>query len=103
MSELMMISVVHRTGVFVPQADVTHLPEGMALSMQIPAPDAWDRLLEEMVAAELAAQDALEVLPWTRSRWDDLSPDLAVMLVEPEAWLGWWNMPAERETGSLLL
>lgn len=102
MPELMMISVVHRTGVFVPQADVTHLPEGMELSMQIPAPDEWDRLLEEIVAAEEAEQAAQETLPWTRSRWDELSPDIAVMLVEPEAWLG-WKGPAEREVSSLLL
>ncbi len=102
MSELMTISVVHRTGVFVPQADVTHLAEGLALPMQIPAPDEWDRLLEEMVAAEQAEQEAHEALPWTRSRWDELSPDLAIMLVGQEAWLG-WNMPAERETSSLLL
>ena len=102
MPELMMISVVHRTGVFVPQADVTHLPEGMELSMQIPAPDEWDRLLEEIVAAEQAELEAQETLPWTRSRWDELSPDIAVMLVEPEAWLR-WDGPAEREVTSLLL
>lgn len=102
MPELMTISVVHRTGVFVPQADVTHLPEGLELSMQVPAPDEWDRLLEEIVAAEQAELEAQETLPWTRSRWDELSPDLAIMLVEPEALLRWGG-PAEREATSLLL
>jgi hypothetical protein len=102
MPELMTISVVHRTGVFVPQADVTHLPEGIELSMQVPAPDEWDRLLEEIVAAQQAELEAQETLPWTRSRWDELSPDIAVMLAEPEAWLS-WDRPTEREATSMLL
>ncbi len=61
------IPVVYQDGVFVPQADVSHLAEGTSIDITIPAPDEWDLLLEEITSE---ADD--ETAELTRGRWDAL-------------------------------
>lgn len=99
MAEPMIITAVYYGGVFVPQADLSHLPDGTSVELQVPAPDEWDRLLEAIVAEEEADQATLQ---WTQSRWGDLSPDVARLVVDSDDLLV-WSAPVRREVSNLLL
>ncbi len=46
------IAVVYQDGVFVPQADVSHLADGTSIDIDVPAPDEWDLLLDEITAED---------------------------------------------------
>lgn len=97
------ISAVYQGGVFVPQADVSHLAEGTSVDIEIPAPDEWDQLLDA-IAAEVeydATQDA-ETLELTRGRWGNLEPDTARWITDSEDWLV-WDLAEVREPSSVLL
>lgn len=99
MSEPITVTAVYYGGVFVPQADLSYLSDGTSVELQVPAPDEWDRLLEDIVAEEEADQATLH---WTQSRWGDLSPDVARLVVDSNDLLV-WNSPARREFSNLLL
>lgn len=97
------ISVVYQDGVFVPQADVSHLAEGTSIDIEIPAPDEWDLLLEAITAeAGSAAAEDLETLDLTRGRWGELEPDTVNWIIDSDDWLV-WNLEEVREPSSVLL
>lgn len=89
------IPVVFHDGVFIPQADVSHLAEGISINIAVPAPDEWDLLLEA-----ITAQDD-ETVELTRSRWDDLGVDLDSW-VDSDDWLK-WNRAETREPAGILI
>ena len=91
------IPVVYQDGVFVPQADVSHLAEGTSIDITIPAPDEWDLLLEEITSE---ADD--ETAELTRGRWDALDPDAERWVIESEEWLV-WNLSEARERAGILI
>jgi predicted DNA-binding antitoxin AbrB/MazE fold protein len=91
------IPVVYHDGVFVPQADVSHLAEGTSIDIAIPAPDEWDLLLEEITSE---ADD--ETAELTRSRWDNLDANTERWVIDSDDWLV-WNLSEAREQSGILI
>jgi predicted DNA-binding antitoxin AbrB/MazE fold protein len=91
------IEVVYRDGVFVPQADVSHLADGTSIDIHVPAPDEWDLLLEA-----IAAEDDDATLALTRGRWDDLGSDTERWVIDSDEWLV-WNLAEAREPAGILI
>jgi predicted DNA-binding antitoxin AbrB/MazE fold protein len=91
------IPVVYQDGVFVPQADVSHLAEGLSIDIAIPAPDEWDLLLEEITSE---ADDETAAL--TKSRWDSLDADAERWVIASDDWLV-WNLSEAREPAGILI
>ncbi|MFZ2488530.1 MAG: hypothetical protein WAZ19_10440 [Anaerolineae bacterium] len=96
MADQLTIGVLYQDGVFVPQADVSHLAEGINLDIQVPAPDEWDLLLEPLNAEP----DETEEL--TRGRWDGMGIDLHRWVIESDEWLV-WNLAEAREPAGILI
>ena len=90
------IAVVLQDGVFVPQADVSHLADGTSIDIDVPAPDEWDLLLEQIAAED----DTTQAL--TRGRWDDLGSDVERWVIESDDWLV-WNLAEAREPAGILI
>ncbi|HRI57185.1 MAG: hypothetical protein IAE85_08095 [Anaerolinea sp.] len=90
------IAVVLQDGVFVPQADVSHLANGTSIDINVPAPDEWDLLLEQINAEEDAT------LELTRGRWNDLGPDAESWVLDSDEWLV-WNLAEAREPAGILI
>ena len=91
------IAVVYQDGVFVPQADVSHLADGISIDIDVPAPDEWDLLLEAITAED---DDATREL--TRGRWDDLGSDAESWVIDSDEWLV-WNLAEAREPAGILI
>ena len=91
------IAVVLQDGVFVPQADVSHLADGTSIDIDVPAPDEWDLLFEA-----LAAEDDDVTLALTRGRWDDLGSDAERWVIDSDEWLV-WNLAEAREPAGILI
>lgn len=90
------IPVVYHDGVFVPQADVSHLADGTSIDITIPAPDEWDLLLEEITS------EADETAELTRSRWDALDADTERWVIRGDDWLVWTFSEASEPAGILI-
>lgn len=90
------IEVVYQDGVFVPQADVSHLADGTSIDIDVPAPDEWDLLFEEIAAEDDATREL------TRGRWDDLGSDVERWVIDSDEWLV-WNLTEAREPAGILI
>lgn len=90
------IPVVYQDGVFVPQADVSHLADGTSIDITIPAPDEWDLLLEEITS------EADETAELTRGRWDSLDADAERWVLASDNWL-LWNLSEANEPDGILI
>jgi hypothetical protein len=90
------IAVVLHDGVFIPQADVSHLAEGTSIDIDVPAPDEWDLLLDAINADDDFAHEL------TRGRWDDLGTDAERWVIDSDEWLV-WNLAEAREPAGILI
>jgi predicted DNA-binding antitoxin AbrB/MazE fold protein len=90
------IVAVYQDGVFVPQADVSHLAEGSSIAIDVPAPDEWDLLLDAINAESDLAQEL------TKGRWDDLGSDAESWVIDSDEWLV-WNLAEAREPAGILI
>mgnify|MGYP001189115359 CR=1 FL=1 len=92
------IAAVYQDGVFVPQADVSHLADGLSIQIEVPASDEWDLFLQALNAE---AEDDLAA-ELTRSRWQALDFDAESWVLHSDEWLV-WNLAEAREPAGILI
>jgi hypothetical protein len=90
------IAVVLQDGVFIPQADVSHLADGTSIDIDVPTPDDWDLLLEAINAEDDLTQELI------RGCWDDLGSDAERWVIDSDEWLV-WNLMEVCESAGILI
>ncbi len=90
------IVAVYQDGVFVPQADVSHLADGTSIDIEVPTPDEWDLLLDAINAEDDLAREL------TKGRWDALGSDAEGWVIDSDEWLV-WNLAEAREPAGILI
>ena len=97
MADTTTISAVYQDGVFVPQADLSHLADGLSIQIEVPTPDEWDLFLQALTGEE---DDATAEL--TKSRWQELDFDAESWVLHSDEWLV-WNLAEAREPAGILI